>query len=312
MRRNRLSLKGFTLVELLVVISIIALLIALLLPALAKARQVALRVVCASNIRSLIQGCLEYSQSQRNQFPPSLQPNYPMGGLGEQGLPSQAWGPAALYVSGILLNPAFMYCPAAAESLGPNSSIAVNGLDTGYPGYLPDLVAYLTKKYNTSQFNYDSTVWPLQIETLGKWFGVYSSYAYWYQRPNGVVSSWDYQNPFNPLDDTVSQYGRWINPVTLQFSRHNYQDAAGGLFTQSPSGPTGTILFSDVVTSQNGSFNVNLVWGSGVYSNHVGSNGMPDGANIGYNDGSVAWKPLGQLSPGYNYSIYEVPTDFYR
>ncbi len=40
---------AFTLVELLVVISIIALLIALLLPALARAKATAQQVVCASN-----------------------------------------------------------------------------------------------------------------------------------------------------------------------------------------------------------------------------------------------------------------------
>lgn len=45
--------RGFTLVELLVVISIIALLIAILLPSLAKARRQARRTVCASNLRSM-------------------------------------------------------------------------------------------------------------------------------------------------------------------------------------------------------------------------------------------------------------------
>ncbi len=45
--------RGFTIVELLVVISIIALLIALLLPALSKARALANAVVCESNLRQM-------------------------------------------------------------------------------------------------------------------------------------------------------------------------------------------------------------------------------------------------------------------
>jgi len=55
--------KGFTLVELLVVISIIALLMAVLLPALTKARRMAKRVVCMSNMRQLIAAWMTYAEN---------------------------------------------------------------------------------------------------------------------------------------------------------------------------------------------------------------------------------------------------------
>jgi prepilin-type N-terminal cleavage/methylation domain-containing protein/prepilin-type processing-associated H-X9-DG protein len=60
---------AFTLVELLVVIGIIAVLISVLLPALTKARTQAMNIKCSSNLRSIGQNLLIYSNYNKGRLP---------------------------------------------------------------------------------------------------------------------------------------------------------------------------------------------------------------------------------------------------
>ncbi len=70
MRTRLIREKGFTLVELLVVIGIIALLISILLPALNRAREAAKKAVCMSNLRQVGQLFAIYTAETRGYLPP--------------------------------------------------------------------------------------------------------------------------------------------------------------------------------------------------------------------------------------------------
>lgn len=70
-RDNRRVERGFTLVELLVVIGIIALLISVLLPALSRAQRAAKTIQCAANMRSILQGMQFYAAAYGGAIPGS-------------------------------------------------------------------------------------------------------------------------------------------------------------------------------------------------------------------------------------------------
>ena len=70
-RHNGISRRGFTLIELLVVIGIIALLVAILIPVLARTREKARQAACASNLKQIGLGIVQYSQDNDEDMVPA-------------------------------------------------------------------------------------------------------------------------------------------------------------------------------------------------------------------------------------------------
>lgn len=81
--------RGFTLIEVLVVVAIIALLIGILMPTLARAREQARATVCLSNLHQIGTGAVQYANTYREYIPP-IDPKQP--DVGPKNTTTGTWG----------------------------------------------------------------------------------------------------------------------------------------------------------------------------------------------------------------------------
>ena len=117
MRRSKRA--GFSLVELLVVIGIIAVLIAILLPTLARAQEASRRVTCLSNLRQVYTAFHFYAQDNHDEVPLGYR-TAGAPGTGLKQFNSMVWSSTTkqyvifglLYRGGYMKTPRVFFCPS--------------------------------------------------------------------------------------------------------------------------------------------------------------------------------------------------------
>ncbi|MCW5777096.1 MAG: prepilin-type N-terminal cleavage/methylation domain-containing protein [Phycisphaeraceae bacterium] len=124
--------RGFTLVELLVVIAVVALLIGLLLPALAGAREAARGAVCLSNLRQMYLACRIYADEHDGVGPAIGQP---WGKPPNWALVVQTYAGMAGDTAGELYRPeSVLVCPTTDRAFGITMTRTYAMNATGHAG----------------------------------------------------------------------------------------------------------------------------------------------------------------------------------
>ncbi len=286
---------GFTLIELLVVISIIAILIALLLPALARAKILAERIECASNLRQIGIAMQEYADEYRGQYPLADVGEYPFQNSifwNQENYPTA--GLALLYydsfgvVGGNMVNirPGILSPTAAGMSLL----------------YCPETGSGLTQQEFVQPYHYNAQ------GLVNNWY-LLTGYSYWVDSGLNYKPAYDagaiiLHEPMPAATGTI--YSGTLGPWSFINGDPAHEPALN------PQSGGGTILVTDnaLFTNNSATMGFTTSWPipGAPWSNHVDGtmgNFLPAGEHELYNDGSVRWVPMSNIKVRFSgYGVF--------
>ncbi len=284
-------IKGFTLIEMLVVVAIIALLIAILLPSLAKARELARQTICGTNMKEIGTTFYIYQSDNLDEFPsvahdtPSSQ-TFPvvryiesMGG-GQGGQPDD---PRRDEISCVTNDPR---CGA-----GPGST----RISTTRSLWLLVRTGEVIPKQFVCPSADDSVDPTVDVTTYFDFIG-YSACSYGYQIPYDNTNTCRPSADVDPRMAIAADRGPWSSSHATQLGRWSGGDSPPGFYVDSIDGDVTTVLY-ELLIDTNEELNEDSTpdkWKRFNSPNH-GGQGQGAGQSVLYPDAHASFKrkPLG-------------------
>lgn len=310
--------KGFTLVELLVVIGIIALLISILLPALNKAREAAKAAMCLSNMRQVFQCEAAYASDYNgwigiNHGNSNSTNNYPWSDFLIDGVQDTyaggAQGPAyGAYEIGkrYVTNPTMLYCPSQIPDSTSGAVYQPDNRDFFNKNSIGSYAWYTVTKQGSMSYGFfpaSANITVLSDKTIYRsTSALQQQFVLWtYGYRDGTNYAWASQQVNGSLQQTWPSHGRldFVNlykadqPYGTKGARGN---AADGVFMAD------SARFYALSTEQPGM--VDLINASNTNSSNRFPNTTNDrvlhvrhgnGANVLFYDGHAEWADVSRL-----------------